>query len=283
MRFTKMHGAGNDYVLVDGFRGELPVDLPGLARRISDRRFGVGGDGLIAIEPGTDVDFRMRIFNADGSEAEICGNGLRCAFKYLRDRDRIRGDRAVARTGAGRAELRLVEAGEAADTIGVKMGRPRLDPRPAAAAGSSPLGVPLTIEGRRFEATCVWLGNPHAVVFLNGPVADFEVERYGPAIEHHAFFPERTNVEFVEPLGPGEVNQRTWERGSGETLACGSGACATVVGGRLTGRLEAEVDVHLKGGDLRIHWPGEGRSVHLVGPAVEVFEGEWIEGGASDV
>jgi len=282
MRFTKMHGAGNDFVLVDGFRGELPLALPDLARRLCDRRLGVGGDGLIAVEPGADADFHMRVFNADGSEAETCGNGLRCAFKYLRDRDRIRGDRAVARTVAGRFELRLVATGETVEAIGVEMGRPRLDPRPGEAAGSSSASVPLTVEGRRFEAVCVWMGNPHAVVFLNGSVADFEVERYGPAIEHHPFFPDRTNVEFVQPLGRREVNQRTWERGSGETLACGSGACATVVGGCLTGRLEAEVDVHLRGGDLRIHWPGEGRPVHMVGPAVEVFEGRWIGEGAPD-
>ncbi|MBN2490427.1 MAG: diaminopimelate epimerase [Planctomycetes bacterium] len=275
MRFTKMQGVGNDYVFVDGFRDALPAELPELARRISARHHGVGGDGLIALEPAEQADFGMRIFNADGSEAEMCGNGLRCAFKYLRDRGVLTGERALAHTGAGLLEVRLVARGPDADIVGVHLGRPRLEAEPARRAGADPRRVPLEAEGRRFEAACVSVGNPHAVIFLEEPLATFDVARYGPRIERHAFFPERTNVEFARCQGRHEVTQRTWERGSGETAACGTGACAVVVAGCLTGRLESPVTVHLRGGDLRIEWPGENEAVYLEGPAVEVFEGEW--------
>jgi diaminopimelate epimerase len=275
IRFTKMHGAGNDYVFLDAFRGRVPPDLPELARRISARRFGAGGDGLIVLEPDERADFGMRMFNADGSEGEMCGNGLRCAFKYLRDRGILSGDHARARTGAGILEVRLVESGPEADIVGVHLGPPCLDPGPAERAGADPRRVPLETEGRRFEAVCISVGNPHAVIFLEEPLEAFDVARYGSRIEHDALFPERTNVEFARCEGRHEVAQRTWERGSGETLACGTGACAVAVAGCLTERLQSPVTVHLRGGVLKIAWPGEGEGIYLEGPAEEVYEGEW--------
>ena len=277
MRFTKMHGLGNDYIFIDGFRDAVPGDLQAVARRISDRRFGVGGDGLIVVEDDASADFRMRIFNADGSLAEMCGNGLRCAFKYLRDRRRISGDRAAARTEAGILEISLRRPSTAVEIIRVDMGIPRLvagtDLR--ADVSCEPLRLPIQVEDRRFEAVCVSLGNPHAVIFLDRDVGSYPVHRYGPLIERHPWFPNRINVEFVQCKGKNELILRTWERGSGETFACGTGACASVVAGNLTGRVASSATVHLKGGDLYVEWEGEGRPVILEGPAEEVFSGEW--------
>ncbi len=277
MRFTKMHGLGNDYILIDGFRDDVPDDPQAVARRISHRRFGVGGDGLIVVEADASADFRMRIFNADGFEAEMCGNGMRCAFKYLRDRGRISGDRAAARTGAGILQVSLRRTSARAETIGVNMGIPRLDPVSDLRddVSSDPLRLPIQAEDRRFEAVCVSIGNPHVVLFLDEAVGSFPVRRYGPLIERHPWFPNRINVEFVQCVGKNELNLRTWERGSGETFACGTGACASVVAGGLTGRVESPATVHVKGGDLVVEWEGEGRPVILEGPAEEVFSGEW--------
>lgn len=273
MQFTKMHGAGNDYVFLDGFRDALPADPGRLARRMANRRFGVGADGLILLEPDPRADFRMRIFNADGSEAEMCGNGLRCAYKYLLDRGRVRGERARARTGAGDREVCRVRRASEGDTIGVWMG----EPRPSPVGDDDFRCVPIEAGGRRFEAVCVDVGNPHAVVFLEESVAAFAVDRFGPALERHPRFPDRVNVEFAERTGPREVTQRTWERGSGETLACGTGACAVAAAGRWTDRLDCPVTVRLRGGELTIDWRGEGNPIYMEGPAQEVFTGEWHE------
>jgi len=277
MRFTKMHGAGNDYIFLNGFKAGLPEDLRNLARRISNRRLGVGGDGLIVLEPDDSADFRMRIFNADGSEAEMCGNGLRCAFKYLHDRSLVSGDRGVARTGAGLLDVSIVRRTASADIIRVNMGPPQPGPGPdyIRCVTDDALRLPLRVEDRMFEVAFVSVGNPHIVLFLDEAVESFPVEHHGPLLEHHPVFPDRTNVDFVQYVGRNEVIQRTWERGSGETHACGTGACATLVAGSRIGRLESPTTVHFRGGDLTVTWQGGVHPVFLEGPAEEVYSGEW--------
>jgi len=276
MKFTKMHGAGNDYVYVDGFR-ETVADPAALAREISDRHFGVGGDGLILILPSNRADVRMRIFNADGSEAEMCGNGLRCVAKYAFDHGLVERTAITVETGAGLLPLEMfTNAAGRVDRVRVNMGRPRLSRAELPMTGPADervVELPLEILDREFRITCVSMGNPHCVIYVDD-VAGFPVERYGPVIEHHPLFPRRTNVEFVQVLGPGEVRQRTWERGAGETLACGTGSAAVTVAGLLTGRTGHTLLNHLAGGDLEMAWDGEGE-VFMTGPALEVFSGEY--------
>lgn len=276
MKFTKMHGAGNDYVYVDGFR-ETVADPAALAREISDRHFGVGGDGLILILPSNRADVRMRIFNADGSEAEMCGNGLRCVAKYAFDHGLVERTAITVETGAGLLPLEMfTNAAGRVDRVRVNMGRPRLSRAELPMTGPADervVELPLEILDRAFRVTCVSMGNPHCVIYVDD-VAGFPVERYGPVIEHHPLFPRRTNVEFVQVIGPGEVRQRTWERGAGETLACGTGSAAVTVAGLLTGRTGQTLLNHLAGGDLEMAWDGEGE-VFMTGPAVEVFSGEY--------
>ena len=278
MQFSKMHGAGNDYVFVDGFVDPLPTDLTDLARRISQRRLGVGADGLIVIEPHDTADFRMRVFNADGSEAEMCGNGIRCAFKYVRDRGWLARDHARIRTRSGDREVRLVRRDPGVDMVRVEMGKPIPEGGRLNHPGSVSLELRLEAEGKTWDAACLSLGNPHAVVFVPAPVAHFPIDRYGPAIEHHPRFPDRINVTFVERIHEHEVHQRTWERGVGETQACGTAACAAVAAGCLTGRLTSPVTVHFPGGDVTVDWPDPASSMFLEGPAVEVFTGVWDHG-----
>jgi len=234
IHFTKMHGAGNDYVYVDCFRHGPPSDPPALARAISDRHFGVGGDGLILICPSEIADARMRMYNADGSEAEMCGNGVRCVAKYVYDHNIKREKTLKIETGAGVLTLELEVANDAVQRVRVDMGEPVLEAEkiPTTLAGSPVVGRSLTVDGQTFEVTCVSMGNPHCVIFV--PEATDElVLGAGPKIETDAHFPRRVNVEFVEVLSPTEVRQRTWERGSGETLACGTGASAVCVAGVL--------------------------------------------------
>lgn len=284
LQFTKMQGAGNDYVYVNGFVEEIPSDLPALARAIADRRFGVGADGLILVLPSTVADARMRMFNADGSEAEMCGNGIRCVAKLMVDRRIAFGPVLKIETLAGIKSAKLIETQSRESQVEVDMGIPRLAAEliPTTLPGdeSRPerpvVNFPVVVEGGRLEVTCVSMGNPHAVVYVDH-ATDELVHRAGPILESHEVFPEGANIEFVEVLSPSEVRQRTWERGSGETLACGTGASAVCVAGVLTGKTSRQLLVHLRGGDLRIEWAESTNAIHMTGPAVEVFTGEWPE------
>lgn len=274
MKFTKMHGAGNDYVYVDCFAEEV-ADPAGLARQVSDRNFGIGSDGLILILPSDCADLRMRMFNADGSEAEMCGNGIRCVAKYAYDHGLITKREIAIETGHGVLTLKLfVNSSGRVDQVQVAMGRPGLtrgELPMTGPAGEQALNVPLEVAGHLLDLTCVSMGNPHAVVYVED-VGQFPVATVGPLIEHHSWFPNRINVEFVQIVSPREVIQRTWERGAGETLACGTGAAAVTVAGVLTGRSERRITNHLRGGDLFMEW-SEAGEVLMTGPAVEVFSG----------
>jgi len=277
MKFTKMHGIGNDYVYVNGFTETVP-DPSALAVKISDRHFGVGSDGLVLILPSDGADFRMRMFNADGSEAEMCGNAIRCVAKYVYERG-ITAKRQIAiETLAGVMVIDIHLDGNAVTSLSVNMGRPILEREriPVAGSGPGPVNEPLVVGGRQFAITCVGMGNPHCVIYVDD-VTRFAVAEIGSMIEHHKMFPNRTNVEFVQVLGPGEVRQRTWERGAGETLACGTGASAVTVAGVLTGRTERRLLNHLVGGDLELTWADDAAPVIMTGPAETVFEGEWPE------
>lgn len=278
MRFTKMQGLGNDYVYVDA-SAERVGDPAAAARFVSDRRFGVGADGLILIHPSKTADFRMEMYNADGSRGEMCGNGIRCCAKFVYERGGTKKTKLRAETDAGIKELDLVVEGGKVTKVRVNMGAPILErskiPMLAEPGGerSHVVAEQLHVQDRVFPVTAVSMGNPHCVLFVED-VETFPVERVGRAIENLPMFPNRTNVEFVKVLSRTEVVQRTWERGSGETLACGTGACGVVVAGRLNHLLDAKVTVHLRGGDLAIEWEGEGAPVFKTGPAVEVFSGE---------
>jgi diaminopimelate epimerase len=287
MRFTKMHGAGNDYVFVDCFAQPVPGDPAGLARRVADRHFGVGGDGLVLICPSDRADARMRMFNADGSEAEMCGNGIRCVAKYLYDHGLCRRERLAVETGAGVLSLDLMIEGDRVRRVRVDMGQPILTPAEIPTTlpgnplvdGNSPgdgspvVDVDLAVAGRTLKVTCVSMGNPHCVTFVE-KLSDEWVLGLGPKVEVDGHFPNRVNAEFVEVVSPAEVRVRVWERGSGETLACGTGACAVCVAGVLSKRTARKVLAHLPGGDLELHW-AEDNHVYLTGEAVEVFSGEW--------
>jgi diaminopimelate epimerase len=279
MRFTKMHGAGNDYIYVDCFRDPMPHDPAGLSRAISDRQFGVGSDGLILICPSDKADGRMRMFNADGSEAEMCGNGVRCVAKYLHDHGLVRKPTLTVETGRGILTLDLEISGSQVRQVRVDMGEPILEgPRiPTRLPGNPPLNAPLTQGDRTLTVTCVSMGNPHCVTFVDA-ITDTLVLGVGPQVERNPVFPNRTNVEFVHVNRPDDVTVRVWERGSGETLACGTGACAVAVAGVLTGRTQRRMVAHLPGGDLQLYWSEADNHVYLTGPAVEVFSGEWPEG-----
>ena len=276
MRFAKMHGLGNDYVYVNGFE-ETVSDPARFAVEVSDRHFGIGGDGLILILPSAIADLRMRMFNADGSEAEMCGNGIRCVAKYAYEHGLVEQREISVETGAGVLTLQL-RVGEDNRVAGVRvaMGRPRLTRGEIPMAGAPDeqvVGEPLQVLDRTFHVTCVSMGNPHCVIYVDN-VAEFPIEKYGPAIERHPVFPNRINVEFVEVVGPGELRQRTWERGSGETLACGTGASAVTVASVLNGHTGRRLRVHLRGGTLEMEWAEDGH-VYLSGPAVQVFEGDY--------
>ncbi len=278
MRFTKMHGAGNDYVYVDCVRQAAPSDPVQLAQVISHRHFGVGSDGLILIHPSQVADARMQMFNADGSESEMCGNGIRCVAKFVYDHGIARKPTLKIETGAGVLTLDLETRGGVVERVRVDMGQPILEAAkiPTKLAGSPVVNVPLMAGGVTLPVTCVSMGNPHCVVFVEKATDDL-VLGVGPKIEHDANFPARVNVEFVEVLSPREVRQRTWERGSGETWACGTGASAVCVAGVLSGRTERRILNHLLGGDLELHWDESDNHVYKTGPAVEVFSGEWPE------
>jgi diaminopimelate epimerase len=280
MKFTKMQGAGNDYVYVDCFTETPPENLSEVARQVSHRHFGIGADGLILIRPSDVADARMQMFNADGSEGEMCGNGIRCVAKYVFDHGIAKKDSLTIETGAGILEVLLHVAGNGlVDQVTVDMGTPELSgPRiPTTIQGSGDgrvVAVPVEFDGQTFEVTCVSMGNPHCVIFVE-KATDKLVLGMGPIIESDPRFPNRINVEFVEIVSPSEVRQRTWERGSGETWACGTGASAVCVAGVLTGRTERKVLNHLLGGDLTLEWIEENDHVMKTGPALEVFSGDW--------
>jgi diaminopimelate epimerase len=269
--FTKMHGAGNDFVVLDGIRDELPPLEP-LAARLCDRHFGIGADQLLVLRPSRQADFRMQIFNADGSQVEMCANGIRCLYKYLRDRGHTDADEIGVETLSGVVRPRWAGEGR----VAVDMGRPVLDPAripTTLGRGEGPvLDVPLEVEGETLAVSSVSMGNPHAVIVVKDPDAA-PVERLGPLIERHPAFPNRVNVEFVTPPARGRIRQRTWERGTGETLACGSGACAAVVVSMLRGAVERRLLVELRGGELEIAWEGGDAHVLMTGPAAEVYTG----------
>jgi len=277
MRFTKMQGLGNDYVYVDG-SVEHVADAPALARVISDRHFGVGSDGLILMLPDDEADVRMRIFNADGSEAEMCGNGIRCVAKYAHDHALSKANPMRIKTGAGIRRIDLVTGKDgkvAAATV--DMGEPILTP--AEIPVNIPnvdriVDLPLRAPKYAFKMTCVSMGNPHAVIYVER-AASVPLEEVGCELEKHVLFPQRMNVHFVQVHSPGEVTMRTWERGSGVTLACGTGASAVCVAGVLTGRTQRRLLAHLPGGDLNLEWRESNNHVYMTGPAAEVFSGDW--------
>ena len=275
MKFTKMQGAGNDYVYVNCFEEQV-ADPQKLAIQISDRNFGIGSDGLILIMPSDKADVRMRMFNSDGSESEMCGNGIRCVAKYAYDHGIVTGNEITAETGAGILTLRLFPGTDnIIEKVRVTMGPPRLTRGEIPMTGDAGAGVvaePLIILDRTFRITCASMGNPHCVIFVDD-VENFPVATYGPLIENHEMFPRRTNVEFVQIISRTEVRQRTWERGAGETLACGTGSSAVTAACVLNGLTERKLLNHLSGGDLEMEWAEDG-NIYMTGPAVEVFNGE---------
>ena len=283
MKFTKMHGAGNDYIYIDA-RAMEDNDWPRLSRLMSDRHFGIGGDGIILILESDVADLRMRMYNADGSEGEMCGNGIRCFAKYAIERGIVSSavDGIEVETLAGIRSVVPVYSGDRITGARVAMGKARLNPDDLPVNLDSAQGYPkgpvvnypLTISGRDLNLTFVSMGNPHAVTFLDEPVSEFPLHTIGPEVEHHPMFPRRINFEAVNLSGPGRLTARVWERGSGETLACGTGACAIAVAARLLGLANGKVDITLLGGTLTVDWDGVGE-VFMEGDAEEVFSGEW--------
>jgi diaminopimelate epimerase len=280
--FIKMHGLGNDYVYVDCFRNGLPADPAGLARAVSDRHFGIGGDGLILVCQPSEAakaqgaDARMRMFNADGSESEMCGNGLRCVAKLVHDHGICQKPRLLLETGRGLLPVDLEVKGGKVSRARVEMGQPILQAAliPTTLAGDPPIEQPVETPWGTVKLTCVSMGNPHAVAFVD-KITDQMVHEVGKYLETCTAFPKRANIEFVEVVARNRFVMRVWERGSGETLACGTGACAVAVAGILTGRLDRRCTGKLLGGELELEWPGEGQTVYMTGPATEVFSGIW--------
>jgi diaminopimelate epimerase len=276
LAFSKMHGAGNDFVVLDGVGAELPPIEP-LARRLCDRHFGIGADQLLVVRPSPQADFRMEIWNADGGQVEMCANGIRALYKFVRDRGLTDADEISVETLSGVVRPRW--AGH--DRVQVDMGRPVLEPAkiPTTLPGAPPLlDVPLELDGETLRISSVSMGNPHAVIYVDDPERA-PVERLGPLLEHHPAFPNRVNVEFVTVVDRSRVRQRTWERGTGETLACGSGACAVAVVSMLRGAVDRQVTVALRGGELEIAWERDDAPVWMTGPAAHVFDGVIEAGG----
>jgi diaminopimelate epimerase len=276
VRFYKLQGCGNDYIYLDCFRQAPPRDPAALSRAISDRHFGVGSDGLVLICPSERADARMRMFNADGSEAEQCGNAVRCIAKYVHDHGLVQKPTITLETLRGILTLDLEVEGGKVQRVRVDMGEPILQGAriPTTLPGDPAVNVPLTVGDRTLAVTCVSMGNPHCISYVDD-ITDALVLGVGPQVERHAAFPRRVNAEFVRVNRPDDVTMRVWERGSGETLACGTGACAVAVAGVLTGRTGRTITAHLPGGDLELYWSEKDNHVYMTGPAVEVFSGEW--------
>jgi diaminopimelate epimerase len=276
MHFTKMHGLGNDYIYVNGF--EEHIEEPSaLALAMSDRHFGIGADGLIIILPSSVADFRMRMFNADGGEAQMCGNGIRCLAKYVYDHHLTRATTISVETLAGVLTLELFPHDHVVERVRVRMGEPRLQRRYIPMHGPDNgrvLDEPFMVEGKTFHVTAVSMGNPHCIVFVDDP-HQFDVALWGPRFEHHDAFPQGVNTEFVRVLDKQTFEMRVWERGSGETLACGTGASAVAVACHLLGKTDRRVTGHLLGGKLDLEWQENDNQVYMTGPAIEVFNGQW--------
>ena len=274
LQFTKMHGAGNDYIYINGFTEEVE-NLAELSIRLSNRHFGIGSDGLVLILPSETCDFKMRMFNNDGSESEMCGNASRCVGKYVYDKGMTTKTEVSLETLAGIKILKLhVENGKV-NRVTVDMGEPILQPTqiPVSLQGDKAISVPLTIDNNEYAITCVSMGNPHAVVFTKN-IDQLNLNELGPKFENNPIFPKRTNTEFIEILDRTTLKMRVWERGSGETLACGTGACASLVASVLNGNSERKATLQLLGGNLEIEWDEKTNHVFMTGPAETVFEGE---------
>ena len=302
MKFTKMHGCGNDYIYVNGFTEKISQEeKPELVRRLSDRHFGIGGDGVIFINPSDEADFEMEMYNADGSRAEMCGNGIRCVAKFVYDKG-LTDKTDISIISCGQIKyLQLFLKENKVDSVRVNMGAPKLrseqipvimgdgknhtdichesdtvrekENNTNEGEKESVIDEPITVQGKEYKMTCVSMGNPHAVVFMDN-VTDLEIEKIGPHFENHERFPNRINTEFVKVLDRKTVQMRVWERGTGETLACGTGCCATVVACVLNGLTDNTVTVKLLGGEIEITWDREADLVYMTGPAAAVFEGE---------
>ena len=274
MKFTKMQGAGNDYVYVYGF-GKDERGIGDLVRKVSDRHRGIGSDGMILIDPSDKADFRMRMFNADGSKSAMCGNGIRCVGKYVYDKGYTTRTEIDIETEAGIRHLTLFPVNGKVKCVKVDMGVPILEARniPVDYEGEKVVDLPFSLGEREFRITCVSMGNPHAILFVED-VETIDLEGIGSRMECHPFFPERTNIGFVQIVSPADLKMRVWERGTGETMACGTGACASLVAAVLNKKVRPHALVHLKGGDLEVEWYPDGH-VYTTGEAETVFEGEW--------
>ena len=275
MKFTKMHGIGNDYIYVNCFEEEIPADPAALSRRLSDRHFEIGSDGLILIRPTENGDAMMDLYNADGSRAMMCGNGIRCVGRYVYERGIAKKETLRIDTLSGVKTLHLDVANGTVQSIEVDMGEPVLEPAsiPVLLPGERAVSVPVEMGDDVFSVTCVSMGNPHCVLFVED-VDALDLEELGPRFEWNPLFPQGVNTEFIQPLPDGSLKMRVWERGSRETWACGTGACASVVSACLCGKAERRSVVHLRGGDLAIHWREEDNHVMMRGPAAFVFDGE---------
>ena len=281
MHFIKMHGIGNDYIYVDEFLYKAPADIGDAARLASDRHTGIGGDGLILIQPSQIADCKMRMFNADGSEGRMCGNAIRCIARYMLERhpEICPGDTVRIETLSG---IKIVTARRDAEgkpsMLRADMGAPGLSPESIPVLTATPQDLSIEVPGFSGRGVCVSMGSPHIVFFIDSDPSELDIAHIGPAIESHFLFPERVNVEFVQMQPDGSLKMRVWERGSGETMACGTGACATAVAAMLKGRTpQRTATVHLRGGDLFIEWNPDNNRVYMTGPAALVFEGEWLE------
>ena len=281
MHFIKMHGIGNDYIYVDEFLYKAPADIGDAARLASDRHTGIGGDGLILIQPSQIADCKMRMFNADGSEGRMCGNAIRCIARYMLERhpEICPGDTVRIETLSG---IKIVTAQRDAEgkpsMLRADMGAPGLSPKSIPVLTATPQDLSIEVPGFSGSGVCVSMGSPHIVFFIDSDPSELDIAHIGPAIESYSLFPERVNVEFVQVQPDGSLKMRVWERGSGETMACGTGACATAVAAMLKGRTpQRTATVHLRGGDLIIEWNPDNNRVYMTGPAALVFEGEWLE------
>lgn len=281
MHFIKMHGIGNDYIYVDEFLYKAPADIGDAARLASDRHTGIGGDGLILIQPSQIADCKMRMFNADGSEGRMCGNAIRCIARYMLERhpEICPGDTVRIETLSG---IKIVTAQRDAEgkpsMLRADMGAPGLSPESIPVLTATPQDLSIEVPGFSGRGVCVSMGSPHIVFFIDSDPSELDIAHIGPAIESHSLFPERVNVEFVQMQPDGSLKMHVWERGSGETMACGTGACATAVAAMLKGRTpQRTATVHLRGGDLIIEWNPDNNRIYMTGPAALVFEGEWLE------
>lgn len=280
MMFFKMQGLGNDYVYIDCINGKEPIDIKNLTNRLSNRHFGVGSDGLILLCKSKVADLKMRMFNSDGSEAQMCGNGIRCVAKLAYELGLICEEITTIETLSGIKTLKLNIVKGKVKTVEVDMGAPILEAAKIPVSSSAKIEdkkvkAEVKVKNKKIELTCVSMGNPHAVTFVNN-IKNFKVAEYGPILENADIFPEKANIEFVEVVDKNNIKMRVWERGSGETLACGTGACSSVVASSLNGYTDRKVNVQLLGGNLEIEWKPNNH-VHMTGPAVTVFKGEWID------